>query len=103
MTLAVIKTGGKQYLVEEGMVLDIEKVDVKDGKVRFNEVLMTDDGKTTKLGTPLLEKATVEGEIIDQLKDKKIRIFKIKRRKRYRKTQGHRQQITKIKINKINA
>ena len=103
MTLAVIKTGGKQYLVEEGMVLDIEKVDAKDGKVRFNEVLMTDDSKTTKLGAPLIEKATVEGEIVSQFKDKKVRIFKIKRRKRYRKTQGHRQQITKIKINKINA
>jgi len=113
MTLAVIKTGGKQYLVSEGDILEIEKIEgiqlgdasgsESEGKVKFDEVLMVDDGKATKVGTPLVEQASVEGEIIEQFKDKKIRVFKMKRRKRYRRTQGHRQQVTKVKINKINA
>ena len=101
MALAVIKTGGKQYLVEEGTVLDIEKVVDKDGKVEFTDVLLIDDGKSLKLGTPLVEKAIVSGEVVEQFKDKKIRVFKMKRRKRYRRTQGHRQQKTRVKIIKI--
>ena len=102
MTLAVIKTGGKQYLVSEGDVLDIEKIE-GEGKIKFEEVLMIDDGKATKLGTPMLDKASVDAEIVEQFKDKKIHVFKMKRRKRYRKTQGHRQQTTKVNITKINA
>ena len=101
MVLAVIKTGGKQYLVEEGTVLDVEKLPGQDGKIVFGEVLLIDNGKTTKLGTPLVEGAKVEGEILEQFKDKKIRVFKMKRRKGYRKTQGHRQQKTRVKITKI--
>lgn len=102
MTKAVIKTGGKQYLVSEGDVLDIEKIE-GEGKIKFAEVLMIDDGKVTKLGTPNIDKASVEAEIVEQFKDKKIHVFKMKRRKRYRKTQGHRQNVTKVKIVKINA
>jgi len=101
MALAVIKTGGKQYLVEAGTVLDIEKVADKDGKIIFDEVLLIDDGKSTKIGTPLVDGAKVEAEIVEQFKDKKIRVFKMKRRKGYRRTQGHRQQKTKVKITKI--
>jgi len=103
MALAVIKTGGKQYLVEAGTVLDIEKVADKDGKIIFDEVLLIDDGKSTKIGTPLVDGAKVEAEIVEQFKDKKIRVFKMKRRKGYRRTQGHRQQKTKVKITKISA
>jgi len=103
MALAVIKTGGKQYLVEVGTVLDIEKIADESGKIIFDEVLLIDDGKNTKIGTPLVDGAKVEAEIVKQFKDKKVRVFKMKRRKGYRKTQGHRQQKTKVKITKINA
>lgn len=101
MALAVIKTGGKQYLVEAGTVLEIEKVADENGKIVFDEVLLIDDGKSTKIGTPLVDGAKVEAEIVEQFKDKKIRVFKMKRRKRYRRTQGHRQHKTKVKITKI--
>lgn len=102
MTMAVIKTGGKQYLVEEGTVLDIEKVAGKDDKIVFDKVLLVDSGKTTKVGTPLVDGAKVEAEVVQQFKDKKIRVFKMKRRKRYRKTQGHRQQKIRVRITKIS-
>lgn len=101
MALAVVKTGGKQYLVEEGTVLDIEKLAGKDGKIVFEEVLLIDNGKTTKIGTPLVEGVKVEAEIVKQFKDKKVRVLKMKRRKRYRRTLGHRQNKTRIKITKI--
>ncbi len=101
MALAVIKTGGKQYLVEEGTVLDIEKIADKNGKVTFEEVLLIDDGKNTKIGTPLLKGIKVEAEVVKQFKDKKVRVLKMKRRKRYRRTLGHRQNKTRIKITKI--
>lgn len=81
--------------------MDIEKVADKDGKIIFDEVLLIDDGKSTKIGTPLVDGAKVEAEIVEQFKDKKIRVFKMKRRKGYRRTQGHRQQKTKVKITKI--
>lgn len=83
--------------------MDIEKVADKDGKIIFDEVLLIDDGKSTKIGTPLVDGAKVEAEIVEQFKDKKIRVFKMKRRKGYRRTQGHRQQKTKVKITKISA
>ena len=101
--LAVIKTGGKQYLVEEGTILDIEKLADTDGKLEFNEVLLVDDGKAVQIGTPNLEKASVSAEVMQQFKDDKVKVFKMKRRKRYRRNLGHRQELTKVKIVKINA
>ncbi|MDD5606125.1 MAG: 50S ribosomal protein L21 [Patescibacteria group bacterium] len=101
--LAVIQTGGKQYLVEEGVVIDIEKLQGQDGKIEFDEVLMIDDGKTVKLGAPVIEKAKVTGEIIEQFKDDKVSVIKMHRRKRYRRNVGHRQNLTKVKITKISA
>jgi len=103
---AVIQTGGKQYLVSVGDILDVEKLSVADNKkVIFKEVLMVTDetGNDIKLGNPLLEDTKVEAEIVSQIKADKIVVFKMKRRKRYRKTQGHRQKLTKIKITKISA
>lgn len=103
---AVIQTGGKQYLVSVGDVLDVEKLLVTDDKkVIFKEVLMVTDeaGKDIKLGDPLLKDTKVEAEVVSQFKADKIIVFKMKRRKRYRRTQGHRQQLTKIKITKISA
>lgn len=100
--LAVIKTGGKQYLVEEGNVIDIERLEDKDGKIEFTEVLMIDNGKTTKLGAPTVEGAKVSGELMEHFRDDKIIVFKMHRRKRYRRKQGHRQDLTKVKILKIS-
>ena len=104
MTLAVIKTGGKQYLVSPEMVLDIEKLVVgEDGKVVFNEVLLVSDGTATKIGTPMVEGAKVTAELVDQIKEDKVIVFKMKRRKRYRKTQGHRQQKSRVRITAISG
>lgn len=101
---AVIKTGGKQYKVEEGTVLQVEKLEQNEGdKIEFNDVLMYSDGENVTLGNPLVENAIVKAEIIKQAKDKKVLVFKYKRRKGYRKMRGHRQLFTEIKINSIKA
>lgn len=98
---AVIKVGGKQYFVKENDVIFVEKLDASAGnKVSFDQVLMLD----SKVGSPYLEGVTVEGEVIKNGKQRKIRIFKYKSKDRSnRKTQGHRQPYTQIKITKISA
>jgi large subunit ribosomal protein L21 len=99
---AVIKTGGKQFRVQVGDILDVEKLDLDEGKkVTFDEVLLIGDDKNTLIGTPVVEKAQVVGEVMENFKDKKILVFKKKRRKQYRKTSGHRQLLTRVKIEKI--
>ncbi len=101
---AVIKTGGKQYKVEEGTVLQVEKLEQNEGdKIEFNDVLMYSDGETVSLGSPLVENVKVNAEIIKQAKDKKVLVFKYKRRKGYRRMRGHRQNYTEIKIDSITA
>ena len=96
---AIIKTGGKQYLVEEGSVIFVEKLDTEEGKsVTFNEVLMLDG----EFGSPNLEGVKVTGKVLKHGKNKKIRIFKyVNKNKSTRKTQGHRQPYTKVEITKI--
>ena len=95
---AVIETGGKQYYVEEGSVIYVEKLDAQVGqKVNFDKVLMV----TGNPGRPYLSNVEVVGEVLKQGKDKKIKIFKYNAKKKYRKTQGHRQPYTKIEIKKI--
>ena len=98
---AVIKAGGKQYYVSEGSEIFVEKLNAEEGNtVEFNQVLMLDK----KVGNPYLTNVTVEGEVLKNGKAKKIRVFKYKCKDRSnRKTQGHRQPYTKIKITKINA
>ena len=101
---AVIKTGGKQYRVSEGETLKIEKLELEPGnKVTFNEVLMIADGENVQVGSPLVDKASVEAKVISQGKGKKINILKFKRRKQSMKQQGHRQLFTEIQIGKIKA
>ena len=101
---AVIKTGGKQYKVSEGEKLKIEKLEVDPGKkVTFKEVLMVVEGDNVQVGSPLVEKASVEAKVISQGKGKKVNILKFKRRKHSMKQQGHRQLFTEIKIGKIKA
>ena len=99
---AVIKTGGKQYRVSEGDRIEIEKIDGDSGSdVVFNEVLMVSRGEEIRVGTPLIAGAKVIGEIVNQGKGPKITIFKMKRRKGFRKKTGHRQDLTSLKIKEI--
>ena len=99
---AVIKTGGKQYRVQAGDVLEVEKLNVEKGKkVNFDHVLLIDDEKKTLIGTPFLKNAQVKAEVIENFKDKKVIVFKKKRRKQYRKKMGHRQQLTRVRIDEI--
>ena len=101
---AVIKTGGKQYVVKEGDVLSVEKLSAEAGqKLFFDQVLLIEDGEQTLIGTPLLEKAVVKAEVVKNFKDDKILVFKKKRRKQYRRTRGHRQPLTEVRIEKIYA
>ena len=100
---AVIKTGGKQYKVEEGDTIQIEKLEAEKGdEITFDNVLFL-GGDEYKIGSPNLEGVTVSAKITRQLRAKKIIVFKMKRRKRYRKKQGHRQNLTEVCITKIQA
>lgn len=101
---AVIKTGGKQHKVSEGDVLDVEKLAGDKGtEVIFNEVLMVSDENSIKIGKPFVEGATVTGEIINQKRGPKIHVFKMTRRKGFKKKTGHRQDLTNMKIKKISV
>jgi large subunit ribosomal protein L21 len=96
---AIIKTGGKQYRVQVGDVLSVERLPAGAGKTAlFDQVLLIADDKETLIGTPLIEKAAVRGGVIEDFKDKKVIVFKKKRRKQYRRTRGHRQELTRVKI-----
>jgi large subunit ribosomal protein L21 len=102
MSYAVIRTGGKQYRVEPGTTLRIEKLDGDVGAtVEFADVLLAGDGDAVRIGTPLLEGAVVRGRILAHDRDKKILIFKKKRRKNYRRRRGHRQSITTVRVTEI--
>jgi large subunit ribosomal protein L21 len=101
---AVVATGGKQYRVQEGDTLRIEKIPGEVGAdVAFDQVLMVSDGDDVKVGQPVVENAVVNGTIVEQGKGRKILVFKYKRRKRYRRKQGHRQLFTAVKIGTIEA
>jgi len=96
MKIAVIKTGGKQYLVTEGDTLNVEKLGMESGTVSF-ETLLTDDGEVTEVGAPLVS-GKVTGTVVSEGKAKKINVVKYKAKSRYFKKRGHRQPFTKIKI-----
>ncbi len=99
--IAVIKTGGKQYKIEEGDIITVEKIEGENGaKIIFDEVLFMGDEKDVKIGEELKD-AKVEGEIVDQLRAKKVITVKHKPKKRYLKKIGHKQQITQIEIKKF--
>ena len=101
---AIVASGGKQYKVHQGEILRVEKIpgEARDS-VSFDKVLMFSDGKTVNIGRPLLDNVMVKGHIVQQEKAKKIIVFKYKRRKRYRKKQGHRQQLTAVMIDDIKS
>ena len=100
--LAVIKTGGKQYVVKEGDVFHVEKLGTgAGGSVLFEEVLLIDDGEKTLVGRPLVGNAVVKADVLETLRDDKVLVFKKKRRKQFRRTRGHRQFLAKVRIAKI--
>lgn len=119
INIAVIKTGGKQYIVKEGTILKVEKLPGEvGGAVVFDNVLLMGEepaqisaeqklqsgkGGEVKIGAPAVEGAKVEGTIIEQGRGKKITVIKFKRKVRYKRKKGHRQQFTKIKIDKLKA
>ncbi|KUG04253.1 lsu ribosomal protein l21p [hydrocarbon metagenome] len=102
---ALIQTGGKQYKVSEGTIVKIEKVDGEaGGNVVLDQVLMiNDENGGIKIGSPLLENATVTARILEQGKNKKIIVYKYKKRKNYRRKKGHRQPFTRLLIEKIEG
>lgn len=101
---AIIKTGGKQYMVSEGDVLTVEKLDVESGaKVMFEEVLAVGNNGELQFGSPVVAGAKVEATVVENGKAKKVIVFKYKPKKDFRKKQGHRQPFTKVRIEKINA
>jgi len=101
--LAVVEIGKKQYLVKKGTVLKVQRLKAQEGKITFDKVLVLADDKKVKIGTPYLQKARVEAQVEGESKSKKVIVYKCKRRKKYRKKQGHRQIYTTIKINRIVA
>ena len=101
---AVIESGGKQHKVSEGDSLQVELLAEEEGsKVEFDRVLMIINGKDSKVGTPYLDKAKVTGKVVRHGKTDKLIVFKMKRRKDYRRTQGHRQNFTEVLIEAINS
>ena len=101
---AIIVTGGKQYVVNEGDTLFIEKLPVEAGDaVTFDQVLAIVDGENPKFGAPVVEGAKVEATVVKNGKGKKVRVYKYKAKKGYHKRQGHRQPYTKVEIGKISV
>lgn len=101
---AIIKTGGQQFRVTKGDKLSVQKIDSDAGKsVKLDEVLMINDGKKAKIGTPLVSGATVTAKVVEQTRAEKVVIFKKKRRQNYRRTKGHKQPLTVIEITDIKV
>ena len=102
MSFAIIETGGKQYKVSASKILEIEKLDAKVGEtIKFQNVLLLNDDKTTEVGIPSIDGAMVEAKLLDNVKDRTLLIFHKRRRKHSRKKNGHRQRHSKIQITKI--
>ncbi len=106
---AVIETGGKQYRVEEGDVLDVERFETADektpekNKVQFDRVLMVGGDEGVKIGSPLVAGAKVTGVLVDEVRGPKIVVFKMKRRKGYKRRTGHRQDLLRVQIDSIEG
>ena len=101
--LAVFKTGGKQYSLKAGQILKVEKLEGEKGdSISFKDVLAISESTQNTIGSPLVEGAVVEAKILDQIRDKKIIVFKKRKRQNYRSTQGHRQYLTVLKIETIS-
>ena len=104
MAYAIIQTGGKQYRVAEGDVIEVEKLEVEAGaEAKFEQVLLVSNGESLSIGLPLVAGAAVIAEVVEQTKAPKVVAFKYKRRKGYHRTVGHRRQLTRLKIKTISA
>ena len=104
MAYAIIKTGGRQFRVAEGDTIDVDLLDVDEGKTAtFGDILMFADGQDVTHGDPLISGAKVTAEVLEQHKDKKVIAFKYKRRKGYHRTVGHRRKLTRVKIKSISV
>ena len=102
MSFAVIETGGKQYKVSANNILKVERLEIPEGKkVEFKKVLLINDNNNTEVGSPTINGAIVEGLILENLKSKKVIVFKKRRRQNSRKRYGHRQPLSKVQITKI--
>lgn len=100
---AVVKISNHQYKVVEGEELDVQKIEGKKGdNLKFDEILLKVDNDKIEIGQPLVKSSSVSAEIVDQIKGEKVKVFKFKAKSRYRKTMGHRQNLTKIKVTKIS-
>ncbi len=103
MAYAIIRSGGKQYRVNPGQTITVEKLAAERGeKITFGDVVLLADGAQVTVGDPLLSGVKVVGEVIEQFKDKKVIAFKYRRRKGYHRTVGHRRLLTRVKIEAIN-
>ena len=100
---AIIETGGKQYRIEKGDVIDVELLKTEEEQITFKEVLLFNDGKKSKVGTPHIENCTVSGQILQEIKGPKVIAFKYKRRQNYKKKIGHRQKYSRVKITDIKT
>ena len=101
--LAIFKTGGKQYSARAGQILKVEKLEGSKGdKISITDVLSISDQNTNSFGEPLLKDASIEAKIVDQIRDKKIIVFKKRKRQNYRLTQGHRQYLTVLRIESMS-
>ena len=101
---AIVRTGGKQYRVEKGAVVRIEKLEGAVGtKVTLDDVLLVGGEGEPRVGSPRVEGVSVEGTVVEQDRDAKIRVFKYKKRKHYRRTRGHRQSFTAVRIDAVRA
>jgi len=102
--IAIFKTGGKQYSVQPGQILKVEKIEGKKGSnFIFDEILAISDNSTNIIGSPTIKGASIEATILDQIRGKKIIVFKKKKRKNYRSTNGHRQYLTVLRIKSIKS
>ena len=103
MSFAIFKTGGKQYCVKTGQILKVEKIEGKKGdSFTFNKILALNDKSENTFGSPLIKGASIKVKILDQIRGEKIIVFKKRKRKNYRSTQGHRQYLTVLRIESIN-
>ena len=99
--IAIIETGGKQYVVTQDSVLDVEKITGTKGagsKITFDKVLLTDDGKETQVGAPYVKGAKVSAELVEEGRDKKVTVIRYRQKSRYFKKRGHRQPYAKVRI-----
>lgn len=103
MQYAVIKSGGKQYRVSPGTIIEVDRIDQKDGEIEFGEILLHVNEDDVKIGAPFVSGVSVTGKIVEHFKDEKVRVARFKAKSRYRQVYGHRSHMTRIQIDKIQS